>query len=110
LTRLPFVVAMVANPLISVGDKVQFAETFPQPDSAPRHYYVSEISVEGVKLVELVAGDERTRREIDRPYDRILDVGEIHKLLRERDAFARCKDCKGVNLYCGRQHPAADRV
>jgi hypothetical protein len=109
LTRLPFAVAMVANPLISVGDKVQFAEMFPQPKNAP-HYYVSEISLEGVKLVELIAGDERTRREVDRPYDRLLDLGEVHRLLRVRDAFAPCKDCKGVNLYCGRTHPAADHA
>lgn len=107
LTRLPIAVAMVANPLINVGDKVQFAEMFPQPSNAP-HYYVSEISLEGVKLVELVDGDERTRRETDRPYDRLLDLGEIHKLLRVRDAFTPCKECKGVNLYCGRPHPAAD--
>jgi hypothetical protein len=106
LTRLPYAVAMVANPMINVGDKVRFAEMFPLPDSAP-HYYVSEISLEGVKLVELVAGDERTRHEIDRPYDRLLDLGEIHKLLRVRDAFAPCKNCKGVNLYCGRPHPSA---
>lgn len=107
LTRLPYAVAMVANPMISVGDKVRFAEMFPLPNSDP-HYYVSEISLEGVKLVELAAGDERTRHEIDRPYDRLLDLGEVHKLLRVRDAFAPCKDCKGVNLYCGRPHPSAD--
>ena len=109
LTRLPFAVAMVASPPINVGDKVQFAEMFPQPASAP-HYYVSEVSLEGVKLVELMDADERARRKTDRPYDRLLDLGEIHKLLRVRDAFAPCKDCKGVNLYCGREHPAADRA
>jgi len=107
LTRLPFAVAMVANPLINVGDKVQFAEMFPLPASAP-YYYVSEVSLEGVKLVELIDGNERTRHQTDRPYDRLLDLGEIHKLLRVRDAFAPCRDCKGVNLYCGRLHPAAD--
>ena len=107
LTRLPFAVAMVASPPINVGDKVQFAEMFPQPANAP-HYYVSEVSLEGVKLVELMDGDERARRKTDRPYDRLLDLGEIHKLLRVRDAFDRCEDCKGVNLYCGRPHPAAE--
>jgi hypothetical protein len=109
LARLPIAVAMVANPMINVGDKVRFAEMFPQPERAP-YYYVSEISIEGVKLVELVVGDERTRRESDRPYDRLLDLGEVHKLLRVRDVFSPCQDCKGVNLYCGRPHPTAGRA
>jgi uncharacterized protein YneF (UPF0154 family) len=109
LTRLPFAVAMVANPPINVGDKVLFAEMFPQPASTP-HYYVSEMSLEGVKLVELTAGDDRARPETDRPYDRILDLGEIHKLLRARDAFGPCGECRGVNLYCGRPHPTAKRA
>ena len=53
--------------------------------------------------------DERARRKTDRPYDRLLDLGEIHKLLRVRDAFAPCKDCKGVTSLRA-QHPAADRA
>jgi hypothetical protein len=108
LTRLPFAVAMIANPPVNVGDKVLLAEMFPQSDRPP-YYYVSEISLEGVKLVEL-HGDQRTRRRSGRPYDRLLDLGDIHKLLRIRDAFAPCGSCKGVNVHCGRTHPASDHA
>jgi TRAP-type mannitol/chloroaromatic compound transport system permease small subunit len=103
LTRLPFAVAMIANPPVNVGDKVLLAEMFSQSGDLP-YYYVSEISLEGVKLVEL-DGAHRTRRQSDRPYDRLLDLGDIHKLLRIRDAFTPCRECKGVNAYCGRPHP-----
>lgn len=106
LARLPFAVAIMVNPPLHVGDKIKLAEAFPLPAACP-DYFVSEVSLEGVKLVELDDGDVRTRPGPDRSYDRMLDLTEIHKLLRARDTFAPCRECKGVHPYCGRSPSGA---
>jgi len=101
LARLPYAVAMMVNPPLHVGDKIQLAEPFPLPAACPS-YFVSEVALEGIKLVELGEGDVRVRPDPHRSYDRMLDLTEIHKLVRVRDAFSPCRECKGVHPYCGR--------
>jgi hypothetical protein len=99
LSRLPYAVAMMVNPPLQVGDKVQLAEAFQLPAVCP-NYFVSEVSLEGVKLVELDDGDSRARPNPHCSYDRMLDLTDVHKL-------TPCRECKGVNPFCGRTPSAS---
>jgi hypothetical protein len=103
LSRFPLALGVLINPPICVGDKVRLAEPFAHPESCP-FYYVADVSVEGVKLVELAAGDIPAAPDQPASHDRILELSEVHKLLRGRSSFSPCDvgACKGVNSYCWR--------
>jgi hypothetical protein len=80
-------VALATNPSVQICDVVELAEEFNVPDpDAPRSYFVVDIAWEGVKLLELPR--LRSTGDLIAPdaphYDRMVDVGEIAKLVRRR--------------------------
>lgn len=87
LVRAAPLVALATNPLIQICDVVELAEEFNVSDPpSSRRYFVVDIAWEGVKLLELPRlwspGTVLAPRAPH--YDRMVDVGEIAKLLRRR--------------------------
>jgi hypothetical protein len=104
LNRLMPVVMLVRNPRISVGDRVVFAEEYGTGVNTRPAYYVVDVAVEGVKLLEL-DGVGQPKGAAGRPplreHDRSLPLGDVPRLLRFRGRFNGCRIvCCGVNHDC----------
>ncbi len=105
LTRFAFAFGIVVNPPLQIGDRVQLAEPFSAPPLLVTSYYVVDIAVEGIKLLELEwPNGVPVREDQNRTYDRVLDLADVHKLLRVRARFDACNfdRCCEANPYCCR--------
>lgn len=89
-TRAAPLVAIATNPMVQITDVIELAEEFNVPTPAlEREYVVIDIAWEGLKLFEVGIGrPDLALRQHPRPYDRMVDVGEIAKLLRRRRPLA----------------------
>ena len=84
MTRFPFAFGIVVNPPLQIGDRVQLAEPFSAPPLLVTSYYAVDIAVEVIKLLELEwPNGVPVREDQNRTYDRVLDLADVHKLLRE---------------------------
>jgi hypothetical protein len=103
LTRARSVIAFAPNPALHVGDAVELIDEGTQH---VRRYYVQDVALEGIKLLELADGD-RTPKKSDPiwpSHDRMLDLPDVLRVLRARKRFTPCGECasqcKRVNPYC----------
>lgn len=105
LTRAASLLAIAINPPVQVGDVIQIAEEFNVHEPGePREYFVVDVALEGVKLLQLQRGDRIARQGPDakRTHDRSVDVLEISKLLRGRRAVRPCEGkCQLLTKHCG---------
>jgi hypothetical protein len=103
LTRTRAVIAFASNPALHVGDAVLIIDEGTQH---VRRYYVQDVALEGIKLLELT-NEDTTRKVGDSTWpghDRMLDLPDVLKVLRARDRFTPCGNCaaqcKRVNPSC----------
>ncbi|MGO9247581.1 MAG: hypothetical protein ACLP7W_03185 [Solirubrobacteraceae bacterium] len=103
LTRARSVIAFAPNPALHVGDAVELIDEGTQH---VRRYYVQDVALEGIKLLELT-DEDRTPKENDPiwpSHDRMLDLPDVLRVLRTRKRFTPCgkcaAQCKRVNPYC----------
>ena len=105
LTRAASLLAIAINPPVQVGDVIEIAEEFNVHEPGePREYFVVDVALEGVKLLQLQPGDVIPREGPDarRTHDRSVDVMEISKLLRGRRAVKPCAErCQLLTKHCG---------
>ncbi|MBF6621553.1 MAG: hypothetical protein ITG02_15155 [Patulibacter sp.] len=87
ISRTAPLLAIAINPPVQVGDVIELAEEFNirNPDRR-REYFVVDVALEGVKLLEIDEQDivRRNGRDAARTHDRTVDVADIAKLLRGR--------------------------
>lgn len=103
LTRARSVIAFAPNPALAVGDAVELVD---EGTNHVRRYYVQDVSLEGIKLLEL--SDDDTSPNAGPvfwpPHDRMLDLPDVLKVLRSRRRFTPCghtlSTCNRVNPYC----------
>ncbi len=115
LTRAAPLLAIAINPPVQVGDVIEIAEEFTvhKPEDL-REYFVVDVALEGVKLLQVQEEDHVPREGPDarRTHDRTVDVMEISKLLRGRRAVKPCRDrCQRFTEHCACDSawlPAAD--
>ena len=113
LTRAAPLVAQAMNPAIQISDVVELAEEFNVADPAVgRWYFVVDVAWEGVKLLELqetVSSNELavgvSLRADDaastQRHDRVIDVGDIARLVRRRRAMTPCRGtCVHLAYQC----------
>ena len=108
LTRAAPLVAIASNPPVQVGDVIQIAEEYNVHEAGKlREYFVVDISLEGVKLLQVGELDriERSGRNSEREHDRTIDVADISRLLRRRRPVGRpCgEECQKLSRLCGCQ-------
>jgi hypothetical protein len=105
LTRTASLLAIAINPPVQVGDVIEIAEEFNVHEPGePREYFVVDVALEGVKLLQLGPGDviPRDGPDAKRTHDRSVDVMEISKLLRSRRAVKPCDEkCQLLTKHCG---------
>jgi hypothetical protein len=104
LTRVAPLLAIAVNPPVQVGDVIEIAEEFNvhRPDKL-REYFVVDVALEGVKLLQIEEGDQvpRVGPDARRTHDRTVDVMEISKLLRGRRPVRPCpRECQRLTEYC----------
>jgi hypothetical protein len=99
LNRVVPIGALATNPPLSVGDKVVLAEEYGTGVSDRPQYYVVDVAIEGVKLLEVGANDHPVR---SGGHDRSLSLADVHRLLRARQPFEGCSpgSCCGANEHC----------
>jgi hypothetical protein len=101
VNRIVTIGTLVSNPPIQVGDKVILAEEFGTGVLERPVYYVVDVAIEGVQLMELGRGDHPSSRLAESTHDRSLDLLEISRLLRNRERFEGCREkCCKANRYC----------
>jgi hypothetical protein len=101
VNRIVTIGTLVSNPPIQVGDKVILAEEFGTGVLERPVYYVVDVAIEGVQLMELGGRDQPTSRLAETTHDRSLDLLEISRLLRNREQFEGCREkCCKANRYC----------
>ena len=104
LTRAAPLLAMAINPPVQVGDVIQIAEEFNvHKPGELREYFVVDVALEGVKLLQVGEGDEIPSAGPDarRTHDRTVDVMEISKLLRGRRPVRPCSGkCQLLTKHC----------
>jgi hypothetical protein len=111
LTRAALLVAIAGNPPVQVGDVIEIAEEFNvhEPEQL-REYFVVDVALEGVKLLNLDKGDviRRDGPDAKRTHDRMVDVMEIAKLLRKRRPARPCSSgCQYFTEHCACDRPWA---
>jgi hypothetical protein len=104
LTRAAPLLAIAINPPVQVGDTIEIAEEFTvhKPEDL-REYFVVDVALEGVKLLQVQESDHVPRDGPDarRTHDRTVDVMEISKLLRGRRAVRPCRErCQRFSEHC----------
>jgi hypothetical protein len=108
VNRVVVVGSLVSNPPIQVGDKVVLAEEFGTGVAKRPSYYVVDVSIEGVKLLELDEDDQPRHVGLQRGHDRSLSLADVGRLLRAREQFQGCRSkCCQANKYCF-LHPGQD--
>lgn len=108
INRVVAIGGLVSNPPIQVGDKVVLAEEFGTGVAERPSYYIVDVSIEGVKLLELDEGDQPCRAGVQRGHDRSLSLADVGRLLRARERFEGCRtQCCRANKYCP-LHPGQD--
>jgi hypothetical protein len=101
LNRLVPIGALVTNPPIQVGDKVVLAEEFGTGVEDRPVYYIVDVAIEGVKLLELDEHDRPLGAGLYRGHDRSLSLADVGRLLRGRQRFEGCSEtCCRANRYC----------
>lgn len=120
LNRLFPAGALVANPRVSVGDRIVLAEEYGTGVDERPVFYVVDISVQGVKLLQLdeedqpIRSDGPARRDgisdeagtedplrPGRAHDRSVALQDVPRLLRLRGRFGGCAErCCGANHQC----------
>jgi hypothetical protein len=110
LNRLVPVATLASNPPMQVGDKVVLAEEHGTGVERRPTYYVIDVAIEGVKLIEVANPTRRRIRPLQTPdvplragrsHDRTVGLQDIPRLLRERHEYIGCQStCQGVNAYC----------
>jgi hypothetical protein len=101
LNRVIAVGGLVSNPPIQVGDKVVLAEEFGTGVVQRPAYYIVDVSIEGVKLLEVDGRDQPRRAGFSRGHDRTLNLADVSRLLRARERFEGCRsECCKANEYC----------
>ena len=101
INRLVPIGGLVTNPPIQVGDKVILAEEFGTGVENRPAYYIVDVAIEGVKLLELDEHDQPFGVGLDRGHDRSLSLADVGRLLRGRQRFQGCsKECCRANKYC----------
>lgn len=113
LTRAAPLLPIAINPPVQVGDVVEIAEEFSvhEPELL-REYFVVDVALEGVKLLQVGDGDliRRTGPDAERTHDRMVDVMEIGRLLRGRRPVIPCStECQRFTKYCACDQPWAPR-
>jgi len=117
LTRAAPLLAIAINPPVQVGDTIEIAEEFTvhKPEDL-REYFVVDVALEGVKLLQVQEDDRVPRDGPDarRTHDRTVDVMEISKLLRGRRAVRPCRErCQRFTEHCACESawlPAVDEA
>ncbi|HWT93970.1 MAG TPA: hypothetical protein VN238_13285 [Solirubrobacteraceae bacterium] len=106
ISRTAPLLAIAINPPVQVGDVVEIAEEFTvhKPDRL-REYFVVDVALEGVKLLQISTDDVVRRndaRDKDRTHDRTVDLADIAKLLRGRRPVRRpCYGrCQRLSSHC----------
>jgi uncharacterized membrane protein YidH (DUF202 family) len=108
VNRVVSIGGLVSNPPIQVGDKVVLAEEFGTGVAERPSYYVVDVSIEGVKLLEIDGEDQPCRVGLQRGHDRSLSLADVGRLLRARERFQGCRsECCRANKYCP-LHPGQD--
>ena len=103
LTRARAVMAYIQNPGLWVGDTVEIVD---EGTNSTRRYYVQDVALEGAKLLEITDDDRTPRRDdgVWPSHDRMLDLPDVHRVVRGRRRFVPCEDCpslcKRVNPEC----------
>ncbi|MGN6257103.1 MAG: hypothetical protein ACTHN3_05030 [Solirubrobacterales bacterium] len=104
LTRAAPLLAIAINPPVQVGDVIEIAEEFNvHKPGALREYFVVDVALEGVKLLQVGEEDviPRSGPDARRTHDRTVDVMEISKLLRGRRPVKPCaRGCQRLTKYC----------
>lgn len=99
--RIASVLSVALNPPLQIGDEVVLAEEYGTGVDTRAIYYVVDISLEGVQLLELDGSGAPLPHGATRVHDRTLELKDIRRLLRSRRRFSGCKlACAGVNRYC----------
>lgn len=106
---------LVTNPPIQVGDKVILAEEYGTGVKNRPVYYIVDVAIEGVKLLELDEHDQPFGAGLDRGHDRSLGLADVGRLLRSRQRFHGCdQKCCRASKYCpllkGEAVPVADAL
>lgn len=100
LNRFVPVMTLVSNPPLHVGDQVTLAEEYGAGVHQRPVYYVVDIAIEGVQLLEL-GPDGRPLGRHPRTHDRSLALADVPRLLRFRERFRGCDvRCCKANRYC----------
>jgi hypothetical protein len=96
--------SLVANPRLSVGDRIVLAEEYGTGVTRRPVYYVVDVAIEGVKLLQLdevglpkgAAGKDPKRK-----HDRSLALVDVPRLIRVRGRFTGCDQlCSMANHNC----------
>lgn len=106
LNRLLPVATLVSNSRVQVGDRIVLAEEFGTGVAQRPVYYVVDVAIEGIKLLELDdAGHPRgaAGRDPRRGHDRSLSLADVPRLLRFRSRFNGCAVvCSRASHNCPR--------
>lgn len=104
LNRLLPVFALVTNPPLNVGDRVVLAEEYGTGVTDRPVYYVVDVAIEGIKLLQLDEGGHprgAAGRDPRREHDRSLSLTDVPRLLRFRGRFSGCGElCCRASHYC----------
>lgn len=96
--------ALVANPRLSVGEQIVLAEEYGTGVTSRPVYYVVDVAIEGVKLLQLdKAGlpKDAAGKDPKREHDRSLALVDVPRLIRFRGRFSGCDHvCSMVNHNC----------
>lgn len=96
--------SLVANPRLSVGDRIVLAEEYGTGVTRRPVYYVVDVAIEGVKLLELDEGGlpkGAAGRDPKREHDRSLALIDVPRLIRVRGRFTGCDQvCSMANHNC----------
>lgn len=116
LNRLMPVLALVMNPRLAVGDRVVLAEEFGAGVANQPEYYVVDVAIEGVKLLQLGEGGQpkgAAGKDPHREHDRSLSLADVPRLVRFRGRFSGCDTvCCKANHNCPLRHadPVPDPI
>lgn len=110
LNRVVAVFALATHPPMQVGDKIVLAEEYGTGVDQRPSYYVVDVSMVGVQVLELGQQDEPVAPTLQRTHDRAIPLEDIQRLLRARRRFSGCVEtCSRANPYCPLERGASTR-